>query len=131
MFFGKKQGGLKGNPPPILFLNGYGDHMFQNVPVVVNTFNVELRSGIDYISTSQDNKFQGHSPLYSKDSKLAAERAGTTMMDPNDLDQTWAPTISNISVLVTPIYSRESLKHFSLRDFAAGRMNGKEGIGFI
>ena len=53
MFFGSQQD-LKGNPPPILHLNGYGDHMFTNVPVVVNTFNVELRSGIDYISTKQN-----------------------------------------------------------------------------
>ena len=130
MFFGKDDG-LKGNPPPILMLNGYGDHMFQNVPVVVNTFNVELRSGIDYISTNQDNKFQDHSPLYNPESKINQNKSDYTIMDPNELDQTWAPTISNISVLVTPIYSRESLKHFSLRDFAAGRMNGKEGIGFI
>ena len=50
MFFGR-EAPLKGNPPPILHLNGYGEHMFSNVPVVVNTFNVELRSGIDYIST--------------------------------------------------------------------------------
>ena len=130
MFFGKEQGGLKGNPPPILMLNGYGDHMFQNVPVVVNTFNVELRSGIDYISTSQDKKFQMYGSLKHKELP-PQERLNQIVHNPNELDQTWAPTISNISVLVTPIYSRESLKNFSLRDFAAGRMNGKEGIGFI
>jgi len=35
--------------------------------------------------------------------------------------------------LVTPIYSRDSIKRFSLKDFAAGKLNGKgEGnIGFI
>jgi len=37
MFFGQDDGtGLKGNPPPILHLSGYGDHMFQKVPVVLN-----------------------------------------------------------------------------------------------
>ena len=53
MYFGKEQA-LKGNPPPIMHLSGYGDHMFSKVPVVVNTFNVELRPGIDYISTKQN-----------------------------------------------------------------------------
>jgi hypothetical protein len=53
MFFGKEQA-LKGNPPPIMHLSGYGDHMFSKVPVIINTFNVELRPGIDYISTKQD-----------------------------------------------------------------------------
>mgnify|MGYP007000221964 CR=1 len=47
--------------------------------------------------------------------------------------QTWAPTLSNISVLVTPVYSRESVKNFSLSDFARGKLNGSgDGeIGFI
>ena len=126
MFFGG--GDYKGNPPPIMHLSGYGDHMFHNVPVVVNTFNVELRAGIDYISTRQDGVY------YKKPGKpTMADVAG-----PTD-DATWAPTISNISVLVTPTYSRESLTKFSLQDFASGNLsnfgasskNKNDGIGFI
>ena len=45
--------------------------------------------------------------------------------------QTWAPTLSTISVGIVPIYSRESLKNFSLRDFANGTLNKTSGIGFI
>jgi hypothetical protein len=124
MFFGKEQP-LKGNPPPILHLSGYGDHMFQKVPVVVNNFNVELRQGIDYISTKQDYVYRQAqvSPIVGRDEPL----------DPNSIDQTWAPTISNISVMLTPIYSRESIKNFSLSDFARGKLNGKgtDQIGFI
>jgi len=121
MFFGKEQP-LKGNPPPILHLSGYGDHMFQKVPVVVNTFNVELRAGIDYISTRQDSPYSIHK-----------KKPNETMFNPDNMDQTWAPTISNISVLITPIYSRESVSKFSLADFAAGKLNGKgeSNIGFI
>ena len=124
MFFGKEES-YKGNPPPILFLSGYGEHMFEKVPVIVNTFNVELRAGIDYISTKQDSP-------YSVDGKLPPQER-FKQFDPDNMDQTWAPTLSNISVLITPIYSRESVKQFSLQDFAAGRLNGKgEGhIGYI
>jgi len=115
MYFGKEQP-LKGNPPPILHLSGYGDHMFNNVPVIVNTFNVELRPGIDYISTKQSEVY----------------RSNVQDFDLDSADQTWAPTLSNISVLVTPVYSRESIKDFSLSEFARGQLNGKEtGIGFI
>ena len=124
MFFGAEQD-FKGNPPPIMHLSGYGDHMFQKVPVIVNTFNVELRAGIDYISTKQDSPYSVHGKLPPQ------ERF--KQFDPDNMDQTWAPTLSNISVLITPIYSRESVKQFSLQDFAAGRLNGKgEGhIGYI
>lgn len=122
MFFGREQP-LKGNPPPILHLSGYGDHMFQKVPVIINTFNVELRPGIDYISTRQDS-------VYQTASRSPVQRE---QLDPNNLDQTWAPTLSNISVLVTPVYSRDSIKNFSLSDFARGKLNGKgtDEIGFI
>ena len=126
MFFGKEQP-LKGNPPPILHLSGYGDHMFQKVPVIINTFNVELRPGIDYISTRQDNVYQ------STGRQTARELQRQGQVNPNTIDQTWAPTLSNISVLVTPVYSRESIKNFSLSDFARGKLNGKgtDEIGFI
>ena len=119
MFFGKEQA-LKGNPPPIMHLSGYGDHMFSKVPVIVNTFNVELRPGIDYISTKQAN-----TPYTNNGADVG--------FDINAESQTWAPTLSNISVLVTPVYSRQSIKNFSLSEFARGELSGKGTgeIGFI
>ena len=122
MFFGKEQD-LKGNPPPILHLSGYGYHMFSKVPVIVNSFNVELRPGIDYISTNQD-------PNRNITSPRTRERLG---LPETGESQTWAPTLSNISVLVTPVYSRNSIKNFSLSEFARGELSGKGTgeIGFI
>ena len=119
MFFGKEQA-LKGNPPPIMHLSGYGDHMFSKVPVVVNSFNVELGPGIDYISTKQAN-----TPYTNNGADVG--------FDINAESQTWAPTLSNISVLVTPVYSRQSIKNFSLSEFARGELSGKGTgeIGFI
>ena len=121
MFFGKEQD-LKGNPPPILHMSGYGDHMFNKVPVIVNTFNVELRPGIDYISTKQ-----GQGGLY-RQAEVVDEVALTS-----GESQSWAPTLSNISVLVTPVYSRDSIGQFSLSEFARGDLSGKgaNDIGFI
>ena len=123
MYFGKDDQPLKGNPPPILHLSGYGDHVFNKVPVIVNTFNVELRPGIDYISTKQPQTGYGAGRV---DPTLAAAvEAGTS--------QSWAPTLSNISVLVTPVYSRDSVGKFSLSEFARGKLSGKaeNEIGFI
>ena len=125
MFFGKDEGtgkGLKGNPPPILHLFGYGDHMFHKIPVVLNSFNVELRAGIDYISTRQNP--DGYSTPRTR------ERMGLPELEEI---QTWAPTLSNISVLITPIYSRDSVKNFSMNKFVRGELNGKDSneVGFI
>ena len=123
MFFGSEQGldGLKGNPPPILHLSGYGDHMFNKVPVILKTFNVELRSGIDYISTSQSDVYRTNSNVDKQDFDYQRE------------NPTWAPTISLISVLVTPIYSRNKVRDFSMYKFVRGQLNGKgtDEVGFI
>jgi hypothetical protein len=124
MFFGNDDGdGLKGNPPPIMHLYGYGDHMFNKIPVIINSFNVELRPGIDYISTKQSN-----TPY----KQLTGPDAGF-FMNAEGESQTWAPTLSNISVLITPIYSRDSVKNFSMKKFVRGELNGKGSneVGFI
>ena len=117
MFFGRDQD-FKGNPPPIMHLSGYGDHMFDKVPVIVQSFNVELRAGVDYISTRQDRVYKNPT-------------AAPGGFDPEKLPQTWAPTLSLISVGVVPIYSRESLTKFSLKSFASGTLSKETGIGFI
>jgi hypothetical protein len=38
-----------GNPPPIVFLNGYGNYLFKNVPVIVQSFSTSLDANCDYI----------------------------------------------------------------------------------
>ena len=119
MFFGKDQD-YKGNPPPIMHLSGYGDHMFDKVPVIVQSFNVELRNDHDYISTVQ-------SPA-TVIKTAAMEDIG---FDVENVSATWAPTLSTISVGVIPVYSRESLTKFSLKDFASGTLSKETGIGFI
>jgi hypothetical protein len=119
MFFGASP--LKGNPPPILHLSGYGDHMFDKVPVIVQSFNVELRNDHDYISTKQGLNYK----------KLTGADMGFDVANYDEMDQSWAPTLSTVSVGVIPIYSRESIKNFSLKDFASGTLSKETGIGFI
>jgi hypothetical protein len=90
MFYGTGSGGLQGNPPVICRLNGYGSFIFNNVPVVVKSYSVEMPEDVNYINVSI-----------------------------NDSNQ-WVPTVSTISVTVAPVYSREKLRSFSLQDFASG-----------
>jgi hypothetical protein len=41
-----------GSPPPILSLNGYGDYVFKNVPVVITSFSIDLPADANYIATT-------------------------------------------------------------------------------
>ena len=162
MFFGGDEA-LRGNPPPILKLNGYGNYVLKNVPVVVTNFSVELTQGVDYISTSQLDKTLGNAFLAEKNKELVEFRklyakGEVTYQDYENwaadayktayrISETdglgWAPTNSIFTVQVQPVYSRKSIKNFSLQAFASGQLNnlgstatgdfdtGSEGIGFI
>jgi hypothetical protein len=90
MFYGTGSGGLQGNPPVICRLNGYGSFIFNNVPVVVKSYSVEMPEDVNYINVSINSSNQ------------------------------WVPAVSTISVTVAPVYSREKLRSFSLQDFAQG-----------
>jgi hypothetical protein len=50
-----------GSPPPILSLNGYGDYVFKNVPVVITSFSLDLPADANYIATTIGTAgFSGH-----------------------------------------------------------------------
>ena len=121
MAFGKSKN--KGSPPPIMHFSGYGDHVYDKVPVVINQFSVELRPGIDYISTNQDS---------GAAAAIGVDKFDNYVIDENKVeDSSWAPTISTVSCMVTPIYSRETTKNFSLKKFADGSLDTERGIGLV
>jgi hypothetical protein len=135
MFFGGEDNSLKGNPPPILQLNGYGNHVFNNVPVIVTNFTVDLRNTVDYISTDQSRgtftDARGNvSSSRQIDNSAIADDLSRTVTNP-DINRTWAPTDSQFNVQLQPVYSRETIKKFSMQQFVNGSLSNKDGIGFI
>jgi len=128
MFFGGANDALKGNPPPILQLNGYGSYVFNNVPVVVTNFNVDMRADVDYICTTQNPRVGSGSVNLSS---LYNDLNPGVVSSP-DRNSTWAPALSTVTLQLQPVYSRESIKKFNMRDFVNGRLNGgSKEIGFI
>ena len=88
-----------GAPPPVVRLNGYGDYVFKDVPVIIQSFAIELGQDVDYI------KVPGYGP-----------------------NGAWVPTRSNIQATVQPIYSRRAVEQFSLDQFVKGGYVGKGGF---
>lgn len=89
-------GQLAGSPPPVCRLEGYGDFMLRNVPVVIASFKTELPNGVDYISVNS-----------------GAFRTSLV------------PTISTISLTLNPMYSRKELQDFSVKGWLSGDLKGK------
>jgi hypothetical protein len=153
MFFG--QGADAGNPPPILFLDGYGSHYFPHVPCVVTNFTHQLSNDVDYIqvpitqttleevalptiSAGVNLVDNGYGQLVSPSSVAPdfnatqkSAKVTTTQKYSTITSTTRVPTASTVSVTLRPVYSRQSLHEaFNLRDFSQGKLIGDKKRGY-
>lgn len=109
-----------GSPPPICRLTGHGTNLMPNVPVVVQDFALTLPNNVDYI-TIDDNP-DSDTKSYMRPS---LDRAGTTVA----VDR--IPTVTDISVTMMPVYSREQLKNYNVKDIVNGDNLKNNPEGFI
>ena len=132
MFYGGNDAHI-GAPPPVVKLNGYGDFIFNNVPVIVTQFTVDLPQDVDYVATgipdpaqTQGQASQSNSPGHP------ANHSSSTHTQTVDRRYGigWAPAQSLITVTVQPIYSRREIEQFSLQKYVNGGYVKDKG-GFI
>jgi hypothetical protein len=146
-----------GNPPPIVMLNGYGNYVFKNVPVVVTGFSTTLDAGCDYIGVNVVGSAAGGvegvadsigglsstvGSLFGGggdgSSNLLGDITGGISAIAGGVGQVagllgtfgvggsvsggvaHVPTKSSFTVTLQPIYSRSSVRNFSLDRFVTG-----------
>ena len=111
MFFGQDQNA--GNPPPLVYLNGYGQYYFPNVPCVVTAFTHNMPADVDYMDIPEPG-VPAHNPQAQN----------------YRLNSTRLPTTSSITLTLQPVYSRLAQSQgFSLNDFAKGALVNPPGTG--
>ncbi len=107
MFYGDSPN--RGSPPPLVYLSGYGDFIFNKVPVIVKLFSMDLPDSVDYIKV----------PIYEG---ISSNNVTSSY--------SYVPTLSRLNVTVSPAYSRDELSKFNLDEFTKGGYIGKNK-GFI
>ena len=116
MFYG--EGTNQGAPPPVVKLNGYGDYVFKNVPVIVTNFTLDMPTDVDYIAVDMTDLGEYYAD--NEDDFTTTEG-----------DKSYVPTESQMTVTIQPIYSRALVEKFSLDKFAKGGYLGSNNKGFI
>lgn len=90
---GKDQ--VPGAPPPVCRFYAYGSSVYENVPVAIGDFSIELPENVDYISSADlTSSFK-------------------------------APALSTITVNLIPVYSRRQMAAFSVGGMLNGSLNGQ------
>jgi len=84
-----------GSPPPVCRFDAYGDFMLYNIPVSVGQWSHELPDSVDYIAVGRPNS-------------------------PKDYGHTMVPTMSTISLTLFPMYSRQELLRYNVKDWLSG-----------
>ena len=148
-----------GNPPPIVFLNGYGNYVFKNVPVVVTGFSTSLDASCDYIGVNVVGSMAGEIEGIAESVGGLAGVLGAVIPGASDItgavsniagafgsiagiagslgltgttsgEVSHVPTKSSFTINLQPVYSRESAKNFSLDRFVGGGYLNKS-FGYI
>ena len=130
---------FQGNPPPILNFSADGDHVFRNVPVVVKSFSMTLPKDVQYISTNAAavstsggvdfnagelgnrllSALTPNSPGTGPQS-IMSNLLGTTAGGVSTARDSHVPVKSDLTITIMPVYSRESVRQFSLQQFVNG-----------
>jgi len=124
-----------GNPPPLVYLNGYGRHYLPNVPCVITSFSHTMPGDVDYIETgivlptsATGVNYEGQMIGMLQNRQRINPETGQPYSMPGNTAGTRIPTLSKITVNLRPVYSKSKITEFNLQDFAAGKLVDK---GFI
>lgn len=138
-----------GNPPPIVFLNGYGAYVFKNIPVVVVNATIDLMNDCDYIGTEVVGSAASAAGNIAQNIGGLSDTLGASIPGLSGITnpistiagglgqvggllgsfgaggtvsggRAYAPTKSSFSVTLQPVYSRDSARKFSLDQFVTG-----------
>jgi len=113
MFWGKEDNA--GQPPPVLYLNGYGTHFLPNVPIVITSYASDMPDDVDYVEA------------YVQE----AQQAGVFSFNSPERIKTRLPSAMTMTIQCEPVYSRKKVHdEFTFTEFAKGNLiGGPSGAG--
>jgi hypothetical protein len=141
MFYGQDQNPARGVPPPLCYLNGFGQYQFNEHPVVITNFTYNLPTDVDYINayptgkgpvgvnlTPYEKPYNNYSTPTQRLFKSGLTKGGaapapvfTNNININEV--TRVPTKINIQLQCLPIVTRNAISNkFSLREYATGKL---------
>ena len=138
MFYG--QDAQRGAPPPLVFLDGYGEYQFNKSPCVVQSFDYVLPADVDYIralnpsnsGVNLESRRNNQSPAanqtgssgYRLDNAGLSFGAVNSVPPPTNLQTnapTYVPTKMEIAIVLLPMQTRAQVsRQFSLKSYANG-----------
>lgn len=116
-----------GAPPPILLLSGYGRYMYNDIPVILKSYNFVYSNDVDYIQVPLNSSSDTFN-ISDKDTRLFFEQLRSTGFMSQE-DEVWVPQKISITIQLeeqpTPDFMT---KKFNLNAFKRGDLLRKGGF---
>lgn len=124
MFYGNS-GQYQGSPPPIVYLDGYGAHYLPHVSCVVTRFSHTMPTDVDYMEVSVTG---GASSGTGTVAETVNSQGGAS-----NISSTRVPTVSQFTIALQPVYSRNLQANFDFDAFARGDLivGQNRSIGYL
>ena len=137
MFYGLG-GNYQGSPPPIVYLDGYGQHYLPHVPCVITSFSHTMPNDVDYLevntpqsvtTTTTSNRTPGGSLGSITLPSVRGTNAGSEIVSQTiNTAFNRVPTSSTFSLTLQPIISRTQAIEFNFKEFARGELIAGTGL---
>jgi hypothetical protein len=128
MFYGLS-GDYQGSPPPIVYLDGYGQHYLPHVSCVITSFSHTMPNDVDYMevntpqsvtTTKTSNQVSGALGSIKLPSVSGTNAGNEITTQSINTAFNRVPTASTFNLTLQPIMSRTQAIDFSYKDFARG-----------
>lgn len=123
MFYGVSKD-YQGSPPPIVYLNGYGQHYLPNVPCVLTSFGHTMSADVDYleVTTAQSTTTTSNTLTGTYGSITLPQVNGQAGLTTVNTAFNRVPTFSSFSLSLQPVISRSQAIGFDYSQFAKGAL---------
>jgi hypothetical protein len=138
MFYGLS-GDYQGSPPPIVYLDGYGQHYLPHVPCVVTGFSHTMPNDVDYLevntpqsvtTTSQSRTTTGSLGTITLPSVRGTNAGSEIITQTINTAFNRVPTASQFNLTLQPVMSRTQAIGFDYQAFARGGLIVGKGNPF-
>lgn len=113
-YFGINPYNKAGTPPPVLIFNYLGDYQYNNVPVVIKSFDFTYPADIDYV------------PVNTQINTIYSNNIGVSLPPTDASGYTYVPTHLTANIEMDVQYVPIQLRNqFNLDDFRQGKLMNK------
>lgn len=116
-----------GAPPPVLILSGYGRYTYNDIPVILKSYNITYPNDVDYVQVPLDSSTTKFNLSDTDTRQFFQQLRSTGYMNPEN--EVWVPRKMSVTIQLEEQPTSDYMtKKFNLNAFKRGDLLRKGGF---